>query len=120
MKYKITIITIFILLWTGAAFSQNNKKPRLVLQITVDQLRGDLPDKFMKNMGEELIHEFFPPYLYLNEKVIAEKGLDLYEVEKAVAKEIMGFKGVALAVSRYELEHNQLPDTYLNRKALKK
>ncbi len=70
-------------------------------------------------IGEELIHEFFPPYLYLNEKVIAEKGLDLYEVEKAVAKEIMGIKGVALAVSRYELEHNQLPDTYLNRKALK-
>jgi len=27
MKYKIAIITIFILLWTGAAFSQNNKKP---------------------------------------------------------------------------------------------
>ena len=27
-------------------------KPKLILQITVDQLRGDLPDKFSKNMGE--------------------------------------------------------------------
>ena len=27
-------------------------QPKLILQITVDQLRGDLPDKFMKNMGE--------------------------------------------------------------------
>src|SRR5207249_11632900 len=26
--------------------------PRLVLQITVDQLRGDLPGRYVKNMGE--------------------------------------------------------------------
>jgi predicted AlkP superfamily pyrophosphatase or phosphodiesterase len=26
--------------------------PRLILQITVDQLRGDLPGRFLKNMGE--------------------------------------------------------------------
>ena len=26
--------------------------PRLVLQITVDQLRGDLPGRYLKNMGE--------------------------------------------------------------------
>jgi len=26
--------------------------PRLVLQITVDQLRGDLPERYLKNMGE--------------------------------------------------------------------
>ena len=28
------------------------QKLKLILQITVDQLRGDMPDKFMKNMGE--------------------------------------------------------------------
>ena len=28
------------------------QKPKLILQITVDQLRGDLPDKFMKHMGK--------------------------------------------------------------------
>ena len=27
-------------------------KPKLILQITVDQLRGDLPERFMKNMPE--------------------------------------------------------------------
>jgi len=26
--------------------------PRLVLQITVDQLRGDLPGRYLKHMGE--------------------------------------------------------------------
>jgi len=40
-------------------------------------------------------------------------------VEKAVAKELMGIKGVALAVSSFALQKNQLPDTYLNRKALR-
>ena len=70
-------------------------------------------------IGQELIEEFFPPYLYLNEKIIADNGLDLQEVEKAVAHELMSIKGVALAVTRTELEENELPDTYLTRKALK-
>ncbi len=88
------------------------------------------PDEWDKNpsinrlkkqfgIGQELIQEFFPPYLYLNEKVITDKGLDLQEVEKAVALELMGIKGVALAVTRTELEQNELPDTYLTRKALR-
>jgi predicted AlkP superfamily pyrophosphatase or phosphodiesterase len=70
-------------------------------------------------IGQELIQEFFPPYLYLNEKVIAEKGLNIEEVEEAVAIELMKIKGVSLAVSRFALEKNKLPDTYLNRKALR-
>ncbi|RLA22110.1 MAG: alkaline phosphatase family protein, partial [Gammaproteobacteria bacterium] len=28
-----------------------SSRPRLIIQITVDQLRGDLPDKYMRNMG---------------------------------------------------------------------
>ena len=77
----------------------------------------NLKKKF--GIGQELIQKFFPPYLYLNEKVIAEKGLDIEEVEAAVAFELMKIKGVALAVSRFALEKNKLPDTYLNRKALR-
>ena len=30
---------------------ENRKSPKLILQITVDQLRGDLPERYMKNMG---------------------------------------------------------------------
>jgi len=76
-----------------------------------------LKQKF--GIGQELIHDFFPPYLYLNEEIIKAKGLELEEVEKAVAKELMSIKGVALAVSSFALQKNQLPDTYLNRKALR-
>ncbi len=41
---------IFALLAFTLTIAQ--EKPKLILQITVDQLRGDLPTKFMKNMGE--------------------------------------------------------------------
>jgi hypothetical protein len=70
-------------------------------------------------VGEELIQPFFPPYVYLNHEVIREHGLDQAEVERAVANELMGVKGVALAVSSSALLENRLPDTPLNRAALR-
>ncbi len=76
-----------------------------------------LKDKF--GIGQELILEFFPPYVYLNHDIIKEKGLDLAEVQIAISKELMSVKGIALAVSSESLRANDLPDTYLNRKALK-
>ena len=36
----------------GKAVSASAQAPKLILQITVDQLRGDLPERFMKHMGE--------------------------------------------------------------------
>ncbi len=42
------LVLFFILMHTAAA---DIAPPKLILQITVDQLRGDLPDKYMKNMG---------------------------------------------------------------------
>jgi arylsulfatase A-like enzyme len=70
-------------------------------------------------IGQRLIESFFPPYLYLNRKLIKEKGLDLAKVESAVAKEIMAIEGVALAVSASALEKNELPSSYLNNAARK-
>jgi hypothetical protein len=35
-----------------AGLAPGVRPPRLVLQITVDQLRGDLPERYLKNMGE--------------------------------------------------------------------
>ena len=68
-------------------------------------------------VGEELIQPFFPPYVYLNHEVIQKHGLDLAEVERAVAAELMNIKGVALAVSSAALLENRLPATPLNRAA---
>jgi len=76
-----------------------------------------LKEKF--GIGQELILEFFPPYLYLNHDVIKEKGLDLAEVQTAISQELMKVKGIALAVSSEMLRDNDMPNTYLYRKALK-
>ena len=70
-------------------------------------------------IGEELITKYFHPYIYLNRKVIAENGLDLAEVEIAVAEELVRFDGVALAVSSSALKVGRVPDTELIRSILR-
>ncbi len=60
-----------------------------------------------------MITKYFHPYVYLNRKVIAEKGLDQAEVELAVAEELARFDGVALAVSSSALSVGRVPDTPL-------
>jgi len=62
-------------------------------------------------IGQELIQAYNPPYIYLNQKVIKEKGLDLAKVEHVVAEELMKFKGVNYAVSSTDLMEGNVPDT---------
>ena len=51
-KIIFSAITLSVMLILNSHASQIKvTKPKLILQITVDQLRGDLPDKFMKQMG---------------------------------------------------------------------
>ena len=70
-------------------------------------------------IGQELILDFFPPYVYLNHDVINEKGLDLKEVQNVISRELMKIEGVSLAVSSESLRSNDMPDTYLYNKALR-
>ena len=61
-------------------------------------------------IGKELITTYFHPYIYLNRKLIAEKGLNQAEVEHAVAEELTRFDGVALALPSSALASGRLPD----------
>ena len=70
-------------------------------------------------IGAELIEAFSQPYVYLNSKLIRDKGLDQGEVEKAVAAELEKFDGVAAAVSSTALRTGGLPDTLLLRAILR-
>jgi predicted AlkP superfamily pyrophosphatase or phosphodiesterase len=70
-------------------------------------------------IGDDLIEAYFHPYVYLNQKLIRDKGLDQAEVEKVVAEELMKFDGVAAAVSSTALRTASLPDTLLNRTILR-
>ena len=69
-------------------------------------------------IGEELIQTYFHPYLYLNHDVIRKNGLDMAEVEEAVAIELNRFDGVALAVPSSAIVNGRMPETALTRAIL--
>ncbi|MDO3722747.1 alkaline phosphatase family protein [Marinobacter sp. chi1] len=60
-------------------------------------------------IGEELVEAFFPPYLYLNDKVISDHGLDKAQVERTLAETLMTFGGIAVAIPSGALRSGQLP-----------
>ena len=70
-------------------------------------------------IGKELIEAYFHPYIYLNYKLIREKGLDQAEVEQAIAAELMKFDGVAYAVSSTALRTDSLPDNLMMRSIMR-
>ncbi len=76
-----------------------------------------LKQKF--GIGKELIQSYSHPYVYLNRKVIREKGLDQAVVEKMVVDELMKFEGVALAVSSTALREGKFPNTPLIQSVLR-
>ena len=51
LAFVITLAGLFFLPSTDTAAKQHNK-PRLILQITVDQLRGDIPNRHYNQFGE--------------------------------------------------------------------
>lgn len=66
-------------------------------------------------IGNELIREFWQPYVYLNDDAIRKQGLDKAEVEAAVAEEMNKFAGVRQAISSTALLNGQVADTELTR-----
>ena len=69
-------------------------------------------------IGKELIQRYSHPYVYLNQQVIQEKGLNQAEIERAVAEELVKFEGVELAISSRALQEGSFPDTPLYRSVL--
>ena len=50
MVVTISLLIVVFSVWTGVGTAQG--KPRLVLQITVDQMRGDFPMRYKDRLGE--------------------------------------------------------------------
>ena len=61
-----------------------------------------------------LIKSYFHPYIYLDRDLIAKRKLSLEQVQKAVAKEVSKFDGVALAVTSSAIESGNTPQDYLH------
>ncbi|MCP4783670.1 MAG: alkaline phosphatase family protein [Fuerstiella sp.] len=85
---------------------------------TWDRQPGIAALKKRFGVGQQLIRTYYHPYLYLNQDVIREHGLDPVEVQTAVASEVAKFDGVAVAVTSSALMTGQVPDTALTRMIL--
>jgi len=85
----------------------------------LDKERAIKAIKAKYGIAEELISGFNHPYIYLNNDILEENGLDADEVARAIAKELAKFKGVAYAVPSIDLIEGKMPDTRLYRQILR-
>lgn len=70
-------------------------------------------------VSEELIDGYYHPYIYLNREAIKKHNLDVDEVSRVVASELIKFKGIAYAIPSIDLLEGKIPDTRLNRQILR-
>jgi hypothetical protein len=86
---------------------------------SLDRARAIEQIKSKYGIAEELISGFNHPYIYLNDDVIKKRQLDINEVSRAIAAELVKFKGVAYAVPSIDLIEGKMPDTRLYRQILR-
>ena len=67
----------------------------------------------------DFIQTYFPPYIYLNRDVLASHGVNLKEVERAVADELNKIDGVWLALPSGDLAEGKVANTPLNESILR-
>jgi len=66
-------------------------------------------------LGDDLIEAFFQPYIYLNHKAIAARGLDLAIVEERLAQALLTIDGIEAAVPSSAVKAGAVPDTAVMR-----
>jgi predicted AlkP superfamily pyrophosphatase or phosphodiesterase len=70
-------------------------------------------------IAEELISGFHHPYIYLNHEIIRQYNLDVNEISRAIAEELVKFNGIAYAVPSIDLVEGKIPDTRLYQQILR-
>jgi hypothetical protein len=86
---------------------------------SLDKARAIEAIKSKYGVAEELISGFNHPYVYLNNEMLKKHGLDVDEVSRAIAKELVKFNGIAYAVPSIDLVEGKMPDTRLYQQILR-
>jgi len=86
---------------------------------SLDKARAIEAIKSKYGVAEELISGFNHPYVYLNNEMLKKHDLDVDEVSRAIAKELVKFNGVAYAVPSIDLVEGKMPDTRLYQQILR-
>ena len=82
-------------------------------RINLDTLDYSKLDKELKQrfgIGKEVIKLTFHPYVYLDHALIEKKGIDLVEVSRLVARELIEFDGISYAIPSTDLAAGRVPD----------
>ena len=66
----------------------------------------------------KLIEGYDHPYLYLSNEIISNPEIDVFALEAAIARELVRFPGVSLAISSTALARGTVPDNLLTRAVL--
>ena len=74
-------------------------------------LDAELERRF--GLGHKVIKTTFHPYMYLDRELIRARKLDLDEVSRVVAQELIKIDGIAYAFSRSDLAAGRVPDACL-------
>ena len=94
---------LLLAVWLTPGFAAADPAPKLVLQITVDQLRGDLPERYLKNMGEGGFR-----YLLKDGIWYADANYSHANTETVVGH-------TSLATDAYPSEHGMVANVWLDR-----
>jgi predicted AlkP superfamily pyrophosphatase or phosphodiesterase len=72
-------------------------------------------DRVRNKFGIEgkLIEGYDHPYLYLSNEIISNPEINLFDLEAAIASELIGFPGVSLAISSTAIERGTVPENFL-------
>lgn len=91
-------------------------------RINLDTLDYSELDKQLKQrfgIGKEVIKLTFHPYVYLDHALIEERGLDIAEVSRVVARELIEFEGIGYAIPSADLAAGRVPDAPIARQVLR-
>lgn len=91
-------------------------------RINLDTLYFTNLDKKLKKsfgIGKEVIKTTFHPYVYLDHKLLKEKGIDSAEVSKLIARELIKFDGIGYAIPSEDLISGRVPDAPISRQVLR-
>ena len=86
---------------------------------SLDKARAIENLKSKYGIAENLITGFNHPYIYLNNEMIQKHKLDVNEVSRAIAEELVKFKGVAYAIPSIDLVEGKMPNTRLYQQILR-
>ncbi|MBW2472775.1 MAG: alkaline phosphatase family protein, partial [Deltaproteobacteria bacterium] len=86
---------------------------------SLDKARAIEAIKSKYGVAEELISGFNHPYVYLNNEMLKKHNLDVDEVSRAIAAELVKFNGIAYAVPSIDLIEGKMPDTRLYQQILR-